>query len=34
MSAEFPYAVFLSHNEADKPRGRMKQVGLRLWFEG
>ena len=38
MSAGFQYDVFLSHNQADKPRVRrlaemLKAAGLRVWFD-
>jgi hypothetical protein len=38
MEAEFAYDVFLSHNNADKPRvrklaERLRAVGLRIWFD-
>jgi len=38
MSAEFQYDVFLSHNQADKPRvrrlvERLRTAGLRVWFD-
>ena len=38
MTTEFPYDVFLSHNQADKPRvrrlaERLRAAGLRVWFD-
>jgi hypothetical protein len=38
MAAQFEYDVFLSHNQADKPRvrrlaERLRAVGLRVWFD-
>ena len=38
MSTEFQYDVFLSHNQADKPRvrrlaERLRAAGLRVWFD-
>ena len=38
MSTDFQYDVFLSHNQADKPRvrrlaERLRAVGLRVWFD-
>lgn len=38
MAEHFTYDVFLSHNQADKPRvrklaERLKQAGLRVWFD-
>jgi len=33
MSTEFQYDVFLSHNQADKPRVRRLAAGLRVWFD-
>ena len=38
MPEDFRYDVFLSHNQADKPRvrrlaERLKQAGLRVWFD-
>ena len=38
MTTDFPYDVFLSHNQADKPRvlrlaERLRAAGLRVWFD-
>ncbi len=38
MSTDFQYDVFLSHNQADKPRvrrlaERLRAAGLRVWFD-
>ena len=38
MAVEFQYDVFLSHNQADKPRvrrlaERLRAAGLRVWFD-
>ena len=38
MSTTFKYDVFLSHNQADKPRvrrlaERLRAAGLRVWFD-
>ena len=38
MSSEFQYDVFLSHNQADKPRvrqlaERLRAAGSRVWFD-
>ena len=38
MPEAFPYDVFLSHNQADKPRVRrlaeqLRAAGLRVWFD-
>ena len=38
LSTEFQYDVFLSHNQADKPRvrrlaERLRAAGLRVWFD-
>ncbi len=38
MSRTFEYDVFLSHNQADKPRVRrlaewLRAAGLRVWFD-
>ena len=38
MTTEFQYDVFLSHNQADKPRvrrlaERLRAAGLRVWFD-
>jgi hypothetical protein len=38
MSTERSYDVFLSHNQADKPRvrrlaERLRAAGLRVWFD-
>jgi hypothetical protein len=38
MATEFQYDVFLSHNQADKPRvrrlaERLRAAGLRVWFD-
>lgn len=38
MSGTFEYDVFLSHNQADKPRvrrlaERLRAAGLRVWFD-
>jgi molybdate-binding protein len=38
MGQEFKYDVFLSHNQADKPRvrrlaERLRTAGLRVWFD-
>jgi hypothetical protein len=38
MAAEFQYDVFLSHNQADKPRvrrlaERLRAAALRVWFD-
>ena len=38
MTTDFQYDVFLSHNQADKPRvrrlaERLQAAGLRVWFD-
>ena len=38
MKEPFPYDVFLSHNQADKPRvrrlaERLRAANLRVWFD-
>ncbi len=38
MATEFQYDVFLSHNQADKPRvrrlaERLRAANLRVWFD-
>jgi hypothetical protein len=38
MTTEFQYDVFLSHNQADKPRvrrlaERLRTANLRVWFD-